>query len=89
VFALTLRRELLPLVAASWVATLLCGCLGFVVGVDSTFRSVADMPAFSMNILTEGIRRAGGNLRVGLTLAILVTLLGGTGGFRMAWRAAR
>jgi hypothetical protein len=87
-FAITLRREVLPLLGAAWVATLLSGCLGFTSGVHAGIGFVLAQPTYDPRLVAETVHEAGYCLDYALVFAIATVLLSGGGGFRMAWRAA-
>ena len=87
-FAVSLRRELLPLLVGFGVATLLMGGVGSVVGVQSTLRSAALLPAFDAAEVAVGVRESLNVLLAALDLSLLATLVCSAGGFRLAWRGA-
>jgi hypothetical protein len=87
-FAVSLRREILPLLGGFWVATLLSGCLGSLVGVRATLRAAEALPALDTAELLANLRESLNSGILGIVFGLLAALVGSAGGFRVAWRAA-
>jgi hypothetical protein len=87
-FAVSLRRELLPLLAVFWVLTLLDGGLGFGTGLYNSAGTALSRTPVDLTLLVESAREASVNVLAALYLTIAATCLIGVGAFRIAWRGS-
>lgn len=79
---------MLPLVIGTGIATLLCGVLGTVTGLQVAVRYIAELGADERWLFLVGLREALNNMVAALLLAALSTMIATAGSYR-AHRLAR
>ena len=80
--------RVIPLVASLGVLTLLAGALGFVTGIVTTMKAVAQVPAGDRYIALIGLGESANNLALALLLAVLSMLAVVLGAWKLSRAAA-
>jgi hypothetical protein len=82
------RPQEVPLMVSLGMLTLFSGCLGFVTGITTTMRAVAQVPPEQHFIALIGLGESAQNLVLALVMCVLATLAAVVGAWRLSREAA-